>query len=325
MSADTAPAPASALGVAPNAGFHVDYEIKEVNADMGNGIFAKQDIPIGTLIWKFTRDSRVDPANSGEAAEGNVRCYSSYEETKARLQELSPEEQKFFMEHVYLYLACANEILDDGKYWNHSESPNTGCGLDVNSTYAIRDIKAGEELLDDYGTYEYPDWFITLAKEYKVPQDFITIKARPGFQMAYELKETPERGVGIFAKEFIPANQLIWKFQIGSNIRLFKGEEECRAHLEILSKENGIDWLTHVYLFDGYINEILDDGKMWNHSEEPNTCSGINDDWDSTYAARDIEIGEELLDDYGTYEYPEWFFGLCAEYGVPQDYFVIKK
>ena len=45
---------------------------------------------------------------------------------------------------------------DDADYWNHSDSANTGFGpgpdSDPYSTYALRDIKKGEELLDDYGT-----------------------------------------------------------------------------------------------------------------------------------------------------------------------------
>ena len=44
-----------------------------------------------------------------------------------------------------------NEIQDDGKRWNHSEEPNTsgenvGEGMDPESSYAKRDIKAGEEV-----------------------------------------------------------------------------------------------------------------------------------------------------------------------------------
>ena len=58
--------------------------------------------------------------------------------------------------------------------------------------------------------------------------------------------------------------------------------------------------------------------------DTPNTCSGYLDDWDSTYASRDIQCGEELLDDYGAYEYPQWFLDLCAKYDVPQDYFTVK-
>lgn len=305
------------------AGFHVEYEVCLVNAEIGKGLFTKQDILMGTLIWSF-KQVQDEEIQSGDI-KGNVRCYRNYEETKARLLTLKPDEQKFFMEHVYLFGGCVNEILDDGRYWNHSEDPNTGCGPDPNNTYAIRDIKAGEQLLDDYGTYEYPDWFVDLAKEYNVPQDFIKIKARPGFQIEYELRESPGRGLGIFTKQFILKDTLIWKFQLGANIRVFAGEEQARAHLESLARDEGIDWLTHVYAFNGYLNEILDDGKMWNHSESPNTSSGVNGDWDSTYANRDIEAGEELLDDYGEYEYPGWFIDLCKEFGVSQDFFIVKK
>lgn len=34
-----------------------------------------------------------------------------------------------------------------------------------------------KELLDDYGLYDYPEWFLKLYEEYKVPYDFITMKS----------------------------------------------------------------------------------------------------------------------------------------------------
>jgi hypothetical protein len=51
---------------------------------------------------------------------------------------------------------------------------------------------------------------------------------------------------------------------------------------------------------------------------------GVNGDWDSTYAKRDIVEGEELLDDYGVYDHPEWLISLYQEYEVPND-FVVNK
>ena len=302
--------------MAVRPGFQIEYEIKLVSADMGNGIFSKQFVPKGALIWKYDNSPG-----------GNVKSYSGYEETRKRLQELSVEDQNFFISHVYLFDNVVNEIIDDGKFWNHSENPNSGFGpSDYNSSFATRDIYPGDELVDDYGIYEYPEWFVELAKEYNVPQDFITIKlsVKPGFNIPYEIKESPGRGFGIFATEFIPVNSLIWKFYPDVNLRCFDGEAATLQHLQTLSQEDRVFWLSHVYLFAGKVNEILDDGKMWNHSENPNTSSGYLGDWDSTYAARDIAAGEELLDDYGQYEYPEWFSTLCREYGVPQDYFVIK-
>ncbi len=75
--------------------------------------------------------------------------------------------------------------MDDGKYWNHSETPNTGdapedvCGFaDSESTYSTQDIQEGEQLLDDYGKYEYPQWILDLYREFNISLDYITIKSR---------------------------------------------------------------------------------------------------------------------------------------------------
>ena len=68
--------------------------------------------------------------------------------------------------------------------WNHSESPCTGLppageGYCFESSYAIRDIKAGEELLDDYGLYSYPPWYNALCAEFGCPRDFVVVKPTP--------------------------------------------------------------------------------------------------------------------------------------------------
>jgi len=295
------------------AGFHVKYEVKP-SPYGGVGLFAAEYIPANTLIWKYERGV-------------NVRSYKNEAEILARLEELNADEQKYFMDHVYLFDGFMNEILDDGRLWNHSETPNTGTGsgCDVcwQSSYSIRDIQPGEELLDDYGCYEYPTYFIELAKKYAVPQDFITKKefVKPGFHVKYEVKPSPFGGVGLFAAEYIPANALIWKFAKNLNVKTYVGEAECRKHLSTLpTKEEQYEWISHVYCFDGCVNEICDDAKLWNHSETPNTSSGYGGDWDSTYAARNIEPGEELLDSYSAYEYPPFYIALCKEYDVPLDF-----
>lgn len=152
-----------------------------------------------------------------------------------------------------------------------------------------------QELLDDYGIYEYPDWFVELAEEYNTPQDFIKKKdsQKPGFHIKYELKASNVGGVGLFATENIKKDSLIWKYCAHCNIRVFYTEKSVRDHLNSLqSSEAKYEWISHVYAADGYLNEITDDGKYWNHSEEPNTVSGVNGDWDSTFAKRDILAGE---------------------------------
>ena len=257
------------------AGFQVGYEVRE--CEYGLGLFAKEFIPKGKLIWKYMKGV-------------NVNTYDNVEDIQKRLGSMNKDEQNFFMSHVYLFDGFMNEITDDGCYWNHSENPNTGSALIYGpetcwySSYAIQDIQPGEQLLDDYGTYEYPEYFIELAEEYNVPQDFIVKKdfKKPGFHIKYEIKGS-RYGLGIFSTEFIPKNTLIWRFAKDLNIRLFKTEQDCRSHLNSFTKyEDKYNWISHVYCCDGCVNEILDDGKMWNHSESPNTYSGYNDDYDST-------------------------------------------
>ena len=216
--------------------------------------------------------------------------------------------------------------------YQQSETPNTGYGsghnVDWESSYSIRDIAAGEELLDDYGLYEYPDWFVELDQQYGTPQDFIVVKGsvKPGFHVEYEVRQSSLGGQGLFAMQQIPQHALIWKYVLNQNIREFRSEADVRAHLSSLpSRVAQCDWLSHVYAYAGAINEILDNGRLWNHSEDPNTCSGVGGDWDSTFAKRDIAIGEELVDDYGVYEYPDWLLALYSEYGIPIDFVVIKK
>ncbi len=155
------------------AGFHVGYEVRA--CEFGAGLFATHAIPAGTLLWKYKSGPKGAPGV-------NVYSYTNEAEVRARLAELTPERQQFFMDHVYCFEGRLNEILDNGYYWNHSEAPNTGLppknapGYCVESTYAVRDIQAGEQLLDDYGTYAYEEWFNALMAEFKVDRTFVTKK-----------------------------------------------------------------------------------------------------------------------------------------------------
>lgn len=154
-------------------GFHVGYEVRD--CEFGKGLFATHFIPSGTLLWKYKSAPKGAPGV-------NVWSYTCDAEVRARLAELTPERQQFFMDHVYCFEGRLNEILDDGFFWNHSEAPNTGLppcnapGYCVESTYAVRDIQPGEQLLDDYGTYAYEEWFNKLMAEFNVDRTFVNKK-----------------------------------------------------------------------------------------------------------------------------------------------------
>jgi SET domain-containing protein len=135
----------------------VPYELKQ-SPIAGLGIFATALIARGTLLWKYDENS-----------------VKEYEEAalRARLAPLSAAEAVELCEHVFCWEGKVCEIVDDGKYWNHAKGSkqNTGNHPDGDahgdgmSSYALRDIAAGEELTDDYALYDKLPWFEAICQE----------------------------------------------------------------------------------------------------------------------------------------------------------------
>ncbi len=97
----------------------------------GIGLFSAENIPQGTVIWRF--DARID------------RIY-----TKSEREALTGFAGAFIKMYSYpLFLDSEDYVLDGdhARFMNHSDNPNTDCHVD---TIATRDIMAGEELLCDY-------------------------------------------------------------------------------------------------------------------------------------------------------------------------------
>jgi hypothetical protein len=105
--------------------------LKLASPEVGLGVFAAEDIPKGTITWV------KDPLD---------RVFSPQE-----VEELGPLFDETLSTYSYRdrngdYVFC----WDNGRFVNHSFNANcmtTAYGFEV----AIRDIKAGEELCDDYG------------------------------------------------------------------------------------------------------------------------------------------------------------------------------
>merc|ERR1719234_996818 len=89
--------------------------------------------------------------------------------------QFTPHLRKDFLEHAYHDGGALNFILDDGGLWNHSDKPNTGGGPDPLSSYALRDLDVGEELRDDYATYQHPAWLVSLCREFNVDLDYFQL------------------------------------------------------------------------------------------------------------------------------------------------------
>ena len=139
--------------------------------------------------------------------------------------------------------------------------------------------------------------------------------SRSGFRVNVELRMTPDKGIGVFAAEFIPANTRVDDYKA-----TYYNKEEAIAYLASLSSDKErIWWLEHAYGDNGKIAIEYDDSDMVNHSNNPTI--GENPDDGHDYTTRDVYEGEELTEDYRTYDYVPFFEELCDKYGVT-DWFI---
>jgi hypothetical protein len=111
---------------------HPDTELRFVNAEIGNGVFATRFIPKGTITW--VRD-RLDQAFTPEAVD-----------------RLPPAYHDIVLKYSFIDAHCRFVLCwDHARFMNHSCDPTClSAGYDFE--IAIRDIEAGEELTDDYGS-----------------------------------------------------------------------------------------------------------------------------------------------------------------------------
>lgn len=135
-----------------------------------------------------------------------------------------------------------------------------------------------------------------------------------GFKYKVSKKYTKEHGWGIFAEEPIPANSLVWT--------LVKRNHKTYNYDELLSfVNNSTDdeikhVLNHIYCQGNVAILCEDEAEYVNHSSNPNLTQSPVDCNIGCWSARNIAVGEELLDDYSKYETPQWYLDLCKKYNV---------
>lgn len=107
-------------------------------------------------------------------------------------------------------------------------------------------------------------------------------------------------GIGLFADEFILKGIKIWEFTPGFDLK-FTIEQINELPKEVQEYLKMYAWLSKK---SGMYCLASDNGKYFNHSKNNNVQSYYFDEHDEviTYALHDIKIGEELLDDYSSFE-----------------------
>lgn len=113
----------------------------------GLGLFADQFIPKGTVVWEFTPllDTEIPITE---------------------FKKLPQKAREFIEFHGFLSQRSGNWHLsfDDVRYINHSERPNVASDTNREGVQAplvaIRDIKRGEEMLQNYNDFEQHSRFV---------------------------------------------------------------------------------------------------------------------------------------------------------------------
>jgi len=110
------------------------YINKSTIPNAGMGCFAAEDVKQGDLIWEL--DTLFDNVYTAETVNSMNELYKEYINTYA-------------FKTNGLYFLCN----DNARFFNHSEDPNTYDPLNEFKTYALKDIKKGDEILSDYKTF----------------------------------------------------------------------------------------------------------------------------------------------------------------------------
>lgn len=114
---------------------HVSQSIIE-----GLGVYADEFIPSGTLIWQL-----------------NPKFVATF--LRSDIEEFPPHIREFVEKYSFPDFKDKNLLyveLDNGRFMNHSDTPNTDFS-EFNNGYAVRDIAEGEEITCNY--YEFDSTF----------------------------------------------------------------------------------------------------------------------------------------------------------------------
>lgn len=112
------------------------------------------------------------------------------------------------------------------------------------------------------------------------------------FTVKTYLKESPGKGLGTFAKKFIPKGTTIWEFIEGFDIKIHKSKLKELSLLQL-------DFINKYFWKEGdYYYSSCDHSVFQNHSYDPNSVP----EGDYMVACRDIQPDEEITTNYQQFD-----------------------
>ncbi|WP_269537698.1 SET domain-containing protein [Cerasicoccus fimbriatus] len=136
------------------------------------------------------------------------------------------------------------------------------------------------------------------------------------FGSLVEVRSSQIHGLGVFAREFIPAGTVWWRANQDNVLMLNKTQFEtimssnCNANIQ--------EFLNTCLIYGYYsvtLDKIiicLDNARYVNHSLTPNSGGPLDFDGLTSTATRDILPGEEIVEDYTGYDHCPWSNLFCS-------------
>ena len=130
--------------------------------------------------------------------------------------------------------------------------------------------------------------------------------------ISYEIKETFNKGKGLFTNQFVKKGTIIWSSKNDTNI-IEIDDDKLLLYLDKYDQNDITDILDHMYCFNNKCYDIINSNiKYTNHSFNPTSYVNSNNE---SVAKRDIEIGEEITEDYRTYDnYLKEYYNIMQKY-----------
>lgn len=166
-----------------------------------------------------------------------------------------------------------------------------------------------------------------------------------GFCVPFEVRQTNDKGLGVFACASISKGDIVWRHVTGQ-YKVFD-EPGFRAAIQAMSNDEVVYELTHIFGlvdFPGCLIRIYDAGGLINFDRPANLATNFGaepaipvdltavdytqkvtelllQDRYALVATRDIADGEEFTNDYeAEIVDPPFYEELCDQYAVNEDY-----
>ena len=146
-----------------------------------------------------------------------------------------------------------------------------------------------------------------------------------GMEISYEIQILSQKGRSVITKQFVPKGTKVWNAKYHAMFLGHNQQSQFKQFLSLLTWEQACDALQWCYaIYDGdYEDEeneddddedddddeigvacVLDEGSLFNHGNGDEANVGYHNPHtdDDVIALRDIQIGEELVQDYDTFD-----------------------